>query len=802
MTDEQNEHGAGALPEETRPAPPRAYHPRVEEWSPDQPQRARPAPEPRQPAEAPAVSTGGFAPRQPREQASPRRDSVRHDQPDVRRGASPARRKKVRTGPLFSILFFPAAVLYEELLLRAFDYQFTPFWDMALLRILLFSLAAGLATFVLLDVIPKKGVSRLIGALLLLLTAVIACVERGVRSFFTIYFGFTTILSVGGEVAGDFQAETLSTIWTIMPFILLSLLPLVLFCLLRRRIVYKRGSSWAIRLTVLAAAVLLQLGGWGLSAFGAAKPAYTYDFSVTNAIPDFGLLTTVRLELQYAVFGTPEEDMSGYIEDGTTPPDTNPPDTTPPDTGGDSTSEPTGDTAEDTTPPKPVEYGYNTLDIDFDALAASTSNKTLKQMHEYFGSLTPSKQNEYTGLFKGKNLIFITAESFSTAVMSPELTPTLWKLSHEGFVFNDYYQPDWTMSTAGGEFANLTGVIPNWVGGKYTIYAVIGNQMPLTLGHLFNDAGYNVNAYHNHKYKFYRRNEYIKDFGYDYYTFDGGVNGQKLDWPQDEIDQFPKSDLTLMQVTADKYIDQYLKTGQPFHTYYMSVSAHSVWTWANNDMSRKNRATAEAAYPDASPVVQAYIAANLELDAGMKYLVEKLESAGIADDTLIVLSTDHYPYRMLTDDYDYYNELRGVEDTETDISRYKTTLIMWSPSIQEPITVDTPCYSCDLVPTLANLFGLPYDSRLYSGRDIFATNYEPDKYSSCMPLVIFADNHGQGNSWITAAGVYDAVTNAFTPNEGVTVDDDYVSSVKKLVSGKIKYAKLIISEDYYKAVFS
>ena len=796
MRDEQNEDAFEELPRETRPAPPRAYHPRVEAWDQARPDKAGRAPEPHRTAGPRDAASDGYEPKRPAA-GTPR------PQPDsVRRAAPSPRRKMPKTGPLFSIFFFPAAVLYEELLLRAFDRQFTPFWDVALLRILLFSLAAGLVTFVLLDIIPKKGISRLVGALLLFFTIVITCVERGVRLFFSIYFGLTTIFSVGGEVAGDFQAETLDTIVRILPFILLSLLPLALFCLMRRRIVYKRGCSWAIRLTVLAAAVLFQLGGWGLSAFGAAKPAYTYEFSVTNAIPDFGLLTTVRLELQYAVFGTPEEDMSGYIEDDTTPPDTNPPDSTPPDTGGD-TSTGTGDTTEDTAPPQPVEYGYNVLEnLDFDALAASASSKTLKQMHEYFGSLTPSRQNEYTGLFKGKNLIFITAESFSTAVMSPELTPTLWKLSHEGFVFNDYYQPDWTMSTAGGEFANLTGVIPNWVSGKYTIYAVIGNQMPLTLGHLFNNAGYNVNAYHNHKYKFYRRNEYLKDFGYDYYTFDGGVNGQKLDWPQDEIDQFPKSDLTLMQVTADKYIDEYLKTGTPFHTYYMSVSAHSVWTWANNDMSRKNRAAAEAAYPNASPVVQAYIAANLELEAGMKYLVEKLESAGIADDTLIVLSTDHYPYRMLTEDYDYFNELRGVKDTETDISRYKTTLIMWSPSIQEPVTVDTPCYSCDLVPTLANLFGLPYDSRLYSGRDIFATNYEPDKYSSCMPLVIFADNHGQGNSWITAAGSYDAVTGKFTANEGITVDEDYVSSVKKLVSGKIKYAKLIISEDYYKALFS
>ena len=70
-----------------------------------------------------------------------------------------------------------------------------------------------------------------------------------------------------------------------------------------------------------------------------------------------------------------------------------------------------------------------------------------------------------------------------------------------------------------------------------------------------------------------------------------------------------------------------------------------------------------------------------------------------------------------------------------------------------------------------------------------------------MPLVIFANNHGQGNSWITAAGVYEASTGIFTPNEGITVSSDYVSRVNRLVEGKVNYSKLILSKNYYKAVF-
>ncbi len=134
-------------------------------------------------------------------------------------------------------------------------------------------------------------------------------------------------------------------------------------------------------------------------------------------------------------------------------------------------------------------------------------------------------------------------------------------------------------------------------------------------------------------------------------------------------------------------------------------------------------------------------------------------------------------------------------------SRYRNTLLMWSACIDEPIVVDTPCSSIDIVPTICNLFRLDYDSRLYSGRDIFATNYEPDQYSSCMPLVVFANNKGKGNSWITVAGTYECFTKTFIPTEGVKVDEDYVDRVHRLVAAKMIYSKLIIQEDYYRYVF-
>ena len=683
--------------------------------------------------------------------------------------------------PLFSAAFFPAAILYHELIVRLFD-QENPFFSMALLRILFFSVAAGLLVFLILDLLPWKKVSRFLGGAVLVFGTVYSCIEYCCKSFFKTYFGIGYMNQMAGEVVGDFFGTLVEVVAARIPFILLSFVPLVVYILLRRQVVYERGQAAAARILLAALLVLCQLLGFLLSNFGGAKSFYTYEFSANASIPHFGMFTCLRLETEYAVFGTPEEPMIDIPVDpiGTpTGAPTDEPTDTPTDTP---TDEPTS---------TPIVYGYNALDIDFDGLAGAARDDTIKGLHQYFGSITPSQQNEYTGYFEGKNLILITAEAFSPYVISEELTPTLYRLSHEGFVFNNFYQPNWTQSTTGGEFAVMTGVIPTWIGGSLSFRVSADKAMPMALGWQFRELGYNVPAYHNNTYTYYGRDRTHPNLGYDY----SGI-GNGLELPSN---LWPNSDLEMMQATIGGYIDDYVNNGTNFHAYYMTVSGHCNYNWGGNAMARKNRAAAEAAYPDASESVQAYIACNLELEYAMKYLVEQLEAAGIADDTVIVLTADHYPYAMAEGDVDYYNELTGLNDSERDTSRYRNTLILWCGSMEEPVVVDTPCSSIDILPTLANLFGLEYDSRLYSGRDVFATNYEVDQASTCMPLVVFA-NTGYGNSWITAAGTYEASTKTFTPNPGVEVDDNYVKTVSRLVQAKYSYAKLLIQHDYYSYV--
>lgn len=654
--------------------------------------------------------------------------------------------KKRSLGPLF---FFPMALLYHELLLHAFDRTIL-FWDTPLVYILLFSAAGGFLLSALVDILPRRAAHIVTYALCVFWT-VLTCIEYCCKSYFKSYWGLSFITQMTGNVVGNFFSTMVEIILGRIVFILLSFVPLVLLIILRRLL---PGKTLSVRCRVMALAVfaVCQAVGSALCYTGEDRADYTYNYVTDYAVPRFGLAATIRLEAQYAIFGLPDAPVIQVDEP---------------------------------VPDEPMVYDYNKMELDFTATSDLVGGSTLENMHNYFSSKTASQQNEYTGMFKGKNLIQITAEAFSPYVISKELTPTLYKLTHEGFVFTNYYQPGWGQSTTGGEFAHMTGIIPTWVNGNLSFYASHQDYMPFALGNQFRALGYTTVAYHNNSYTYYNRHLTHPNLGYDYY---GQGNGLTLTVPG-----WPYSDLEMMELTAPAYIEDYVNTGKPFHAYYMSVSGHANWGWGNA-MSAKNREAAMAAYPNASQPVQGYIAANLELEYALTYLLEQLEAAGIADDTVICMTADHYPYALVTDEVDYYQELSGKQDSELDISRYKNTWLLWSGSMESSVTVNTPCSAIDILPTVSNLFGLEFDSRLMSGHDVFAQNYNASQASTCMPLVILPTNRGY--SWITAAGTYDAKTRTFTPNPGITVADDYVKTVSSLIDAKYSYARQLIQYDY------
>lgn len=408
-----------------------------------------------------------------------------------------------------------------------------------------------------------------------------------------------------------------------------------------------------------------------------------------------------------------------------------------------------------------IVYGNNELDIDFDNLIKETDNKTLISMHEYFKYSESSNKNKYTGMFKDKNLIFILAEGFNEVAVSETRTPTLYKLINEGFNFTNFYSPVF-LSTTGGEFQATTGLIPTqeilrtWKSKKPTF--------SYSLGYTFNNLGYDVNAYHDWTYTYYKRHETMKTLGYDNYM--GCNNGmEKL-----ISCQWLPSDTDMMRVTAPLYMNN-----ERFHTYYVTVSGHSPYVNGANIVNKHYDTVKDLNISDG---IKSYLASQVELDRALEELLLQLKVSGHLEDTVIALVGDHYPYTLSAE------EINEVNNTEKDdiVEVNHSNFILWSKGI-EPVKITKTGSQIDVLPTLLNLFGIEYDSRLIVGKDILS-DYEG--------LAIFSNR-----SWVSDLGIYFANQRKFVPKEGVTVSQDYVDRINKRVSNAFIMSKLIIDNDYY-----
>ena len=659
------------------------------------------------------------------------------------------------------LLFFWCDLLWCETVVRFYSAQF--FFTIGVVPTALFSAVAALVLYTLCSVFPR----RVCRVLELTFTWAL-CVFYASQLIYNYEFHFfysAYSMGNGGQVA-EFWRVILHAMWVRLPGLLAILLPAVLQSVFGRVFAEPRVRQVWRRLCLLAAAVVLHIAiVLSLPLLGSA-PMSPYDlYHDTNDLSkgalQLGLLTAFRLDVQRLLFGFDggELVMPEPSDEPTEPP-----------TQG--VEEPTTGPTEPTEPAEPsetVHYSprrYNVLDIDFDALAQGEENETVSRLHTYFGEQEPTKKNNHTGIFRGCNLIFITAEGFSPLAIDPVLTPTLYRLQTGGINFTNFYTPYWGVSTSDGEYVNLTGTIPK--SGTWSFKDSADNAMPLTLAQQLKREGYSAYAFHDHSYTYYRRDKSHPNLGYDFKAVGNGL---------EITDQWPESDVEMIDVTTADFVEN-----TPFHVYYMTVSGHLRYSFDENDnaIAAKNRALVEDL--PYSEGVRAYLACQIELDRALELLLTRLKEAGVLRSTVIVLTADHYPYGLSLDEQ---SELAGHElDPHFEI--YRNAFIIYKEG-RRPETVDKLCCSLDILPTLSNLFGLQFDSRLYMGRDVF---------SDAPPLLIFSDR-----SWMTDEASYYTITEELTPFTDTPLTQEEIDYYNDIVADKFLVSQWVLEEDYWRTLF-
>ena len=659
------------------------------------------------------------------------------------------RKKEKPTLAVPGWLFAAFAALWSEVLLHIWVTEEFAFGRIAAL--VLFGLGFGGAVGLITCLLPRKArkwTAFGFGILLVIFYMAQFILSETYQNFMTIQ----TMVAGAGGIAQDYLALTFRMIGANLGRILLMLAPTLLYAIFGR----EPELNWKGRAAVAAGTVACYLLGFGAvftltSDRVLIREAYNFD----SVVRSMGLNMGVTLDTLQAALPAEEPEFAQIEVIPEVPAVTEAP----------AQSKIPGETEA-----PEIEYGYSVLPVDFAEAAKAQGQGGAAALHQYVASLTPSRQNEYTGMFKGKNLILITAEAFSAEIIDPELTPTLYRMANEGIKFTEYYQPAWGASTTTGEFSNLTGLVPTQ--GGSSMNETTQQKLFLTMGNQLQKLGYHATAYHNHLKDFYHRNTTHPHLGYDQFLARYGGLELKGTWPE--------SDLEMIDVTVPQFINN-----QPFSIYYMTVSGHCEYSLKGNDMTEKNWDKVQ--HLNHSDIVKGYFAANLEFEYAMESLVRQLEEAGIADDTLVVIATDHYPYglersKTWQNTKDHLAELYGVSEYDQFL-RDHNALIMWSGAFEgKNIVVDTPVYSLDILPTGSNLFGVEWDSRLLVGRDVF---------SDAEPLVLWPDYN-----WVTEKGTY--CDGVFTPREGQQADEAYIKRINALVKNKITFSKSVVDLNYYK----
>ena len=651
-------------------------------------------------------------------------------------------------------LFFLAVIYYEELVLKLICFQSLTITGV--LFTFLFTIPPALLLGLLCGGVPVKYGRILLPLCTMLLSLWLGAQTvyyRLFKTFLTI-FSLTKMMMVAGAF-GDMAAWEIVLNW--FPIVLM-ILPVLLSFGLRSRILGDQPQAKGLRLRWAAMAAAVQLLGVGivlLCGGGVLSLRYIYTQAAVPALETqyFGLLTQTQMEIRRVLFGIapdqPAEDPGS-------------------DSSADS-SEAFGDNSDSSSSP----YALHQMDIDFEQLIAQTDDEDLIQMHQWFSQREATSENEWTGAFEGKNLVWIVAEGFSTLAMDPYRTPTLWQLSHQGFVFEHFYTPLWGVSTSDGEYVTTTGLIPK--SGIWSYSQSSQNYMPFALGNQFSKLGYRTMAFHDYLYDYYDRNLSHPNMGYEYIALGQGLEESDI-IPQEDLESgntFPPSDQMMMETIVPMFINE-----DRFMVYCLTVSGHLNYTLEENAMSRRHwDAVKDLPYSD---TVKCYLASQMELELAMQSLVEQLEEAGKLEDTVIVLSADHYPYGLTDEEY---SELLGHE-VDPVFELYENTLILWSADMTQPVYVDKYCSSLDVMPTLSNLFGLEYDSRLVMGEDIL---------SDSDGLVIFSNY-----SFITAQGYYNSTTDQFTRWDGKEPDYEAVAGIVTEVQNRVAYSAAILDRDYYR----
>lgn len=436
-------------------------------------------------------------------------------------------------------------------------------------------------------------------------------------------------------------------------------------------------------------------------------------------------------------------------------------------------------------------------------------DESAKAFREYYADKEEAEENEYTGIFEGKNVIVIHAESIQSFLLDTsfngvDVTPNLKKLANEGIYFSNFYAEESVGTSSDSEFTFNTSLLPATSG---TVFINYWDRDYITIPKLLKEKGYYTFSMHANKGTFWNRNNAHKSLGYDnfyYYT---------KDYEIDETIGLGLSDKSFFRQSTE-IIQDISKSQTPFYGVLIMLSNHTPFTTVDEngdivdisdyDVTMKYNVTLEdgtieekvAPYMEGTTLGSYFKSAHYA-DEAIGEFVNELDEAGLLENTVLVIYGDHdsklkkADYRRF---YNYVPETNSILDDddpnykEVDYYSYelnrKVPFIIWTKDQQFNKEVTEVMGMYDVMPTLGNMLGIKNEYAI--GHDIFSLTEEN--------VVIFPD----GN-WLTNKMYYSQSKNEgklLNPDDTVSVD--YINKYTDIANKAIEISDSIVVYDLIK----
>ena len=414
--------------------------------------------------------------------------------------------------------------------------------------------------------------------------------------------------------------------------------------------------------------------------------------------------------------------------------------------------------------------------------------------------------NEYSGIFKDKNVIFIHAESIQNFLVNLKIngeyvTPNLNKLVSEGIYFNKFYPQISVGTSSDTEFTLTTGLMPSSSG---TVFVNYYDRTYPAMPEYFKNMGYYTFSAHANNREYWNREIMHKRLGYmDFYAKDNF-----------EIPKFDDSEDIVGLGLSDKsfykqlipVLSEIKQNNQKYFGTIITLSNHSPFNdlekYGDFDVTMDftyedeygNKIKSNAPYLEGSSMGN-YIRSAHYADEALGELFSLLTDNNLLENTIFILYGDHEARLSRSEfdllyNYDPQTNMIKTNDSEEyfDVYGYNydllknTPLVIWSGEEMFNKQIDNAMGMYDLLPTIANLFG--FKERFSLGHDIFSKNEK---------IVVFPN----GNV-LTNKVYYSDLNDEYILFTDEPIEADYIERLKKYANKVLEVSNGIIVHDLIK----